>query len=78
MIINMPMLLYHVTPKDRVAKIRSQGLKPHVPGKVWGLCDPAATRGKPIVCLRLIRTHFGTPNTPIRRCAIQKPCCSRS
>ncbi len=46
-----PMVLYHETPKDRVAKIRRQGLKPHVPGKVWGVCDPRVTRKKSVVWL---------------------------
>jgi hypothetical protein len=46
-----PTMLYHVTRKDRVPKIRRQGLRPHVPGKVWGVCDPEATRGKPVVWL---------------------------
>jgi hypothetical protein len=26
-------------------------LKPHVPGKVWGVCDAKETRGKPVVWL---------------------------
>jgi hypothetical protein len=46
-----PMVLYHVTRKDRVAQIRREGLKPHLPGKVWGICDPVMTRGKPVVWL---------------------------
>jgi hypothetical protein len=46
-----PMVLYHSTPKDRLAKIRREGLKPHVPGKVWGVCDPSMTKGKRVVWL---------------------------
>ncbi|MGB3744180.1 MAG: hypothetical protein WBD11_06565 [Xanthobacteraceae bacterium] len=46
-----PMVLYHVTVRDRVARIRREGLKPRVPGKVWGKCDPSVTRGKPVVWL---------------------------
>jgi hypothetical protein len=46
-----PMVLYHVTPRSRLAQIRRRGLKPHVPGKVWGLCDPSTTRNKPVVWL---------------------------
>jgi hypothetical protein len=56
--------IYHVTLKDRVAKIRSQGLKPHVPGKVWGLCDPSATRGKPVVWLTADPHQWRHPNHP--------------
>ena len=46
-----PMVLYHATPRSRLAQIRRKGLKPHVPGKVWGVCDPATTRNKPVVWL---------------------------
>jgi hypothetical protein len=46
-----PMLLYHVTPIDCLAKIRREGLKPHRPGEVWGVCDPSMTRGKRVVWL---------------------------
>jgi hypothetical protein len=63
------MVLYHVTRKDRVAKIRRQGLKPHVPGKVWGVCDPAATRGTPVVWLTanpLDWKHDRHPNKAFR------------
>jgi len=45
------MVLYHATLKDRVAQIRRQGLKSHVPGKVHGVADPSMTRGKPVVWL---------------------------
>src|SRR5262249_27728561 len=46
-----PMVLYHATLRSRLAQIRRKGLKPHVPGKVWGVCDPAMTRNKPVVWL---------------------------
>jgi hypothetical protein len=48
---NTPMVLYHQTRKDRLAKIRRQGLKPHVPGEAWGVDKPVATKGKPVVWL---------------------------
>jgi hypothetical protein len=60
-----PMVLYHVTVKDRVAKIRREGLRPHVPGKVWGVCDPSITRGKRVVWLTADRHtwhHAKHPN----------------
>jgi hypothetical protein len=53
-----PMVLYHQTRKDRLAKIRRQGLKPHVPGKVWGVADPTITRGKPVVWLTADRNTW--------------------
>ena len=45
------MVLHHVTPKDRLAKIRREGLKPHVPGEVWGVCPPSVTKGRRVVWL---------------------------
>ena len=46
-----PMVLYHSTPKKFLPRIRREGLKPRVPGDVWGACDPAMTRGKKVVWL---------------------------
>jgi hypothetical protein len=53
MILSTPtlMVLYHTTVRSRVPQIRRKGLKPHVPGKVWGRADPAMTRNKPVVWL---------------------------
>jgi hypothetical protein len=64
-----PMVLYHQTQKDRVAKIRKQGLKPHVPGKVWGVADPSLTNGKPVVWLTadpMTWRHDRHPNKAMR------------
>jgi hypothetical protein len=46
-----PTVLYHVTRKKFLPRIRRGGLKPHVPGKVWGVCDPDVTKGKRVVWL---------------------------
>jgi hypothetical protein len=59
------MVLYHATPRSRLAQIRRKGLKPHVPGRVWGVCDAAMTRGKPVVWLTADPTtwrHAKHPN----------------
>jgi hypothetical protein len=64
-----PMVLYHVTHRSFVAKIRRRGLKPHVPGKVWGVSDPELTRGKPAVWLTADPTtwrHAKHPNKAFR------------
>jgi hypothetical protein len=63
-----PMVLYHVTLRDRVAKIRRQGLKPHVPGKVWGIADPAMTKGKPVVWLTADPHTFHHHKHPLKAC----------
>jgi hypothetical protein len=65
------MVLYHQTPKDRVAKIRREGLKPHVPGKVWGICDPAMTGGKPVVWLTADQHTFHHAKHPDKK--MRKP-----
>ena len=59
-----PMVLYHATVKSRLAQIRRKGLKPHVPGKVWGKCDPAMTRNKPVVWLTADPTTWGHASHP--------------
>jgi hypothetical protein len=46
-----PTYLYHVTLKELLPRIRREGLKPHVPGKVWGASDPSATDGQRVVWL---------------------------
>jgi hypothetical protein len=46
-----PMVLYHCTPKKFLPRIRREGLKPHVPGAVHGVCDPSMTWGKEVVWL---------------------------
>ena len=46
-----PTVLYHVTRKKFLPRIRREGLKPHVPGKVFGICDPDMTKGKRVVWL---------------------------
>jgi hypothetical protein len=46
-----PMVLYHVAHKNRLAKIRREGLKPHRPGDVWGSASPEMTRGRSCVWL---------------------------
>jgi hypothetical protein len=64
-----PMVLYHVTPRSRLAQIRRRGLKPHVPGKVWGVCNPSTTRNKPVVWLTADPTtwhHSRHPNKALR------------
>jgi hypothetical protein len=43
MLIGYQTALYHVTPKRLLPHIRREGLKPHVPGKLWGASDPSAT-----------------------------------
>ena len=53
-----PTVLYHVTPKRFLPRIRREGLKPHVPGKVWGVCDPSATGGKRVVWLTADPTQW--------------------
>jgi hypothetical protein len=68
-VVASPMVLYHVTRKDRVAKIRREGLKPHVPGKVWGEADPSITGGKPVVWLTADPhswRHIAHPNKAFR------------
>jgi hypothetical protein len=64
-----PSVLYHSTQKSRLAQIRRQGLRPYVPGKVWGVADPAMTRGKPVIWLRADRNtwhHSKHPNKKLR------------
>jgi hypothetical protein len=46
-----PTVLYHVTSKQLLPRIRREGLKPHVPSRVWGICDPDMTKGKRVVWL---------------------------
>jgi hypothetical protein len=46
-----PTFLYHCTRKELLPRIRREGLKPHVPGKVRGASDPSATDGKRVVWL---------------------------
>ena len=53
-----PTVLYHVTKKRLLPRIRREGLKPHVPGKVWGASDPSATRGKRVVWLTADPTEW--------------------
>jgi hypothetical protein len=47
----MPTVLYHVTLKKFLPRIRREGLKPHVPGAVHGKSDPSMTGGKRVVWL---------------------------
>ena len=53
-----PTFLYHSTPKKFLPRIRREGLKPHVPGKVWGKSDPSSTRGKRVVWLTADPTQW--------------------
>jgi hypothetical protein len=53
-----PTVLYHVTRKRFLPRIRREGLKPHVPGKVWGACDASAARGKRVVWLTADPTQW--------------------
>jgi len=53
-----PTALYHVTLRKFLPSIRREGLKPHVPGKVWGLCDPDMSRGKRVVWLTADPTQW--------------------
>jgi hypothetical protein len=53
-----PTVLYHVTRKRFLPRIRREGLKPHVPGKVCGVCDPDATKGKRVVWLTADPTQW--------------------
>jgi hypothetical protein len=53
-----PTVLYHVTPKVRLPRIRREGLKPHVPGKVWGKANPNMTNGKRVVWLTADPTEW--------------------
>ncbi len=53
-----PMVLYHSTRKKFLPRIRREGLKPHLPGEVWGKCDPSMTRGKPVVWLTADPTQW--------------------
>jgi hypothetical protein len=53
-----PTYLYHSTPKTFLPRIRREGLKPHVPGKVWGATDPSASKGKRVVWLTADPTQW--------------------
>jgi len=53
-----PTVLYHVTRKKFLPRIRREGLKPHVPGKVFGVCDPNMTKGKRVVWLTADPTQW--------------------
>jgi hypothetical protein len=53
-----PLVLYHVTFKKFLSSIRRDGLKPHVPGKVWGVCAPDMTNGKRVVWLTADPTEW--------------------
>jgi hypothetical protein len=53
-----PPLLYHVTRKRFLPSIRREGLKPHIPGKVWGVCSPDLTNGKRVVWLTADPTEW--------------------
>ena len=59
-----PMVLFHSTPKKFLPRIRREGLKPHVPGDVWGLCDPRMTHGKPVVWLTADPRDFNHSKHP--------------
>jgi len=50
--------LYHVTLKKFLPRIRREGLKPHVPGRLWGASDPSATTGKRVVWLTADPTQW--------------------
>ena len=51
--------LFHLSPdralpchaQEILAAHSTRGLKPHVPGKVWGVCHPDVTQGKRVVWL---------------------------
>jgi hypothetical protein len=53
-----PTALFHVTPKKFLRRIRREGLKPHIPGKVWGVTDPDVTHGKRVVWLTADPTQW--------------------
>jgi hypothetical protein len=53
-----PPVVYHVTLKKFLPSIRRDGLKPHVPGKVWGVCTPDTTNGKRVVWLTADPTEW--------------------
>jgi len=82
----VPMVLYHQTSKDRLAKIRREGLKPHRPGDVWGVCDPAVwgvcdpamTRGKRVVWLTADRHTWNHDRHRSKNVATWTGGCSRS
>ena len=50
-------VLYHVT-RNYLPRIRREGLKPQVPGKVFGICDPDVTKGKRVVWLTADPTEW--------------------
>jgi RNA:NAD 2'-phosphotransferase (TPT1/KptA family) len=53
-----PTVLYHVTRKKFLPRIRREGLKPHVPGKVFGYSNPNMTNGKRVVWLTADSTQW--------------------
>jgi hypothetical protein len=67
-----PTYLYHCTLKELLPRIRREGLKPHVPGKVWGVSDPSATNGQRVVWL----TADPTTTVVAIHAVARKSCCS--
>jgi hypothetical protein len=70
-----PMVLYHKTQKDRLAKIRRQGLKPHVKFGPW--INPSRLKVSPSSGLRLIQPPGPTRGTTTKLSAMTG-CCLRS
>jgi hypothetical protein len=73
-----PMVLYHATPRSRLAQIRRKGLKPHVPGKFGACVIRRRPEINPSFGLRPIRPPGNTTAIPTKPSAIPIRCCLRS